>query len=110
MTLRTVLRSSPVRRAIADMPAPCRCKSRIVTISPSWTTKLSPRRREQLDHQTPTDPIPPRQPSSSQLSKLGNFQSALLGSFHPAATDRDATGLRGQGCSTLLCAVGVSRN
>src|SRR5215213_301788 len=42
MDRRTVLRSSPTRRAIAEMLTPCRCSSRIMTISPSRTNDASP--------------------------------------------------------------------
>src|SRR3954452_3722636 len=37
MYRRTVLRASPTRRAIAQTVTPCRCSSRIITISPSRT-------------------------------------------------------------------------
>ena len=66
------------------MPAPCRCRSRIITISPSRTTNSPPLKR-QADHQSPTDPTQPE--SQSPSGKLGNFQSALLGSFIPAPTE-----------------------
>src|SRR6185437_5594656 len=37
MYLRTVFGSRPVRRAIAVTDNPCRCSSRIIISSPSWT-------------------------------------------------------------------------
>jgi hypothetical protein len=40
--LRTVLRSRPVLRAIADTDRPCRCRSWIITTSSSLTTQSLP--------------------------------------------------------------------
>ena len=42
MYLRTVLRSSPVWRAMAETFSPCRWSSRIITSSPRVTTALLP--------------------------------------------------------------------
>src|SRR5829696_5649959 len=42
MYLRTVLRSSPVWRAMAETFRPCRWSSRIITTSPRVTTALLP--------------------------------------------------------------------
>jgi hypothetical protein len=93
MTLRTVLRSNPVRRAMAETPAPRRCRSRIMTISPSRVTRSPPSLRGK--HRPQSVDRPPRGGATS--AHLGNFQSALLGSFHPALTvasqDRSRIGL-----------------
>ena len=82
MTLRTVLRSNPVRRAMAETPAPCRCRSRIMTISPSRVTRSPPSLRGK--HRPQSADRPPQGGATS--AHLGNFRSALLGSFHPALT------------------------
>src|SRR5208282_755538 len=85
MTLRTVLRSNPVRRAIVDTLAPCRCRSRIMTISPSRITGSPlPEGKASATQRRPT--APDRRPTSG---RLGNFQSALLGSFAAAPTAFD---------------------
>src|SRR5438067_10266013 len=50
MYLRTVLGSRPVRRAIAVTDSPCRCSSRIIISSPSWTIgAASPREGDGTD-------------------------------------------------------------
>jgi hypothetical protein len=43
MYLRTVFGSRPVRRAIAVTDSPCRCNSRIIISSPSWTIDAASR-------------------------------------------------------------------
>src|SRR5580658_9855357 len=48
--LRTVFGSRPVRRAIAVIVSPCRCNSRIIISSPSWTIgAASPERGDGID-------------------------------------------------------------
>src|SRR5712692_4671256 len=48
--LRTVFGSRPVRRAIAVTDSPCRCSSRIIISSPSWTIgAASPERGDGTD-------------------------------------------------------------
>src|SRR5215218_6849395 len=86
MYLRMVLRSWPVRREIAETLSPCRARSRIMTSSPRVTTGCS--RDAGWHHRAwPAPPGPggsPPRPGSG--AGLGNFQPALLGSIHSAAT------------------------
>ena len=61
MYLRTVLRSSPTRRAMADTLTPCRCSSRIMTTSPSLTND-APLRMERHHHRPETADRSPQAP------------------------------------------------
>src|SRR5436190_13286031 len=89
MYLRTVLRSRDSCRAIAETDSPCRCKSKIITSSPSRITAppLPPIGR---DHPGVGDRAPPGLPGRAPedpASHLGNFQTALLGRITPPLTD-----------------------
>src|SRR5271155_4212279 len=87
MTLRTGLRAHPARRAIADTLAPCRCRSRIMTISPGRITGSPlPEGKALATQRRPT--APDRRPTS------GNFQAALLESFAAAPTHSHGRALR----------------
>ena len=72
--------------AIAETHRPCRCKSKIITSSPRSITACSlPTIGSSIGNSAP--PVfrgAPRKTGGS--AKLGKIQTALLGSFHPAAT------------------------
>src|SRR4051812_14899408 len=80
MYLRTVLRSWPVRRAMAATVSPCWARSRIMTSSPSVTTASSHDAGRHLG----VDGRPA--PGPGRCAEPRKFRSALLGSIHPAAT------------------------
>src|SRR6476660_2404936 len=81
-----VLRSWPVRRAMAETDRPCRARSRIMTSSPRVTTGCSQNAR---GHPGAWPALPgPRgsPPGPGSGAELRNFQPALPGRIHPAAT------------------------
>src|SRR3954452_23665589 len=88
-----VLRSWPVRRAMAETDRPCRARSRIMTSSPRVTTGCSQNAR---GHPGAWPALPgPRgsPPGPGSGAELRNFQPALPGRIPPAATNlfyRDA--------------------
>ena len=82
MYLCTVLRSSPTWRAIADTLPPCRCNSRIITISPSPTND-APLRMERHHHRPPATDSLPQAPSQTHL---GKFNWHILGVPQPGPT------------------------
>src|SRR4051795_6344769 len=88
---RTVLRSSPTLRAMAETVSPCRFKSWIKTISPSVTTCAPLRLLGRAGGAWPLSPIPGkaclRRPTPRR-SDLGSFQPAHLGRIRSAPTQR----------------------
>src|SRR5689334_12893795 len=85
MCVRTVLRSIPSWRAIADTETPCRCNSRIMTSSPSLITAPSlPANRRSIGESVRHPHLPAHVLKGREARNLGNFQTALLGSLHPA--------------------------
>src|SRR3954470_18131777 len=87
---RTVLRSSPTLRAMAETVSPCRFKSWIKTISPSVTTCTPLRLLGRAGGAWPLSPIPGkaclRRPTPRR-SDLGSFQPAHLGRIRSAPTE-----------------------
>jgi hypothetical protein len=82
MTLRTVLRSNPVRLAMAETPAPCRCRSRIMTISPSRVTRSPPSLRGK--HRPQSADRSPRG-RRRYVSPPGEFSIGTFGEFSSGA-------------------------
>ena len=79
----------PVRRAMAETLRPCRARSRIMTSSPRVTTGCS---RDAGRHRGawPAPPAPGGSPpGAGSRAGLGNFQPALPGRIHSAATLAD---------------------
>src|SRR4051812_1709014 len=99
-----VLRSWPVRRAMAETDRPCRARSRIMTSSPRVTTGCS---QDAEAHPGPWPALPgpggsPPGPGSGAEPR--NFQPALPGRIHPAATKAIyvALGVRHDGTKDVL--------
>ena len=84
---RTVLRSSPVCRAIALTPRPCRCNSRIITISLNPTT-CAPFPWHQQEKFCAADDQRACPLIIGSSAKLGDFHPALLRRLRPAPTMR----------------------
>src|SRR3954469_19660260 len=81
-----VLRSWPVRRAMAETVRPCRARSRIMTSSPRVTTSCSQDAGGHLGA-WPAPPVPGGEPpGTGSGAELRNFQPALPGRIPPAAT------------------------
>src|SRR4051812_8758329 len=86
MYLRTVLRSMPSCRAMADIVRPCRCRSRIIMSSPRVTTALLPPAKGSSiggdGASPPHRKCPGRQAATTKLGKirrpqLGRIQRPL---------------------------------
>src|SRR3954466_8212063 len=89
-----VLRSWPVRRAMAETDRPCRARSRIMTSSPRVTTGCSQNAR---GHPGAWPALPgPRgsPPGPGSGAELRNFQPALPGRIPPAPPALSATAVR----------------
>src|SRR4051812_29058084 len=91
MYLRTVLRSTPTRSAIAVTVRPCRYRSKITTTSPSLTTTAVPRTVGAMLIQCRA-PTPKLSARSEPHARVGKFQSPVLGRMRPAITSRGARG------------------
>src|SRR4051794_7496189 len=97
MYLRTVLRSMPSCRAMADIVRPCRCRSRIIMSSPRVTTALLPPAKGSSiggdGASPPHRKCPGRQAATTKLGKirrpqLGRIQRPLTHGL-PAIVRRD---------------------
>src|ERR1043166_2060154 len=80
MYLRTVFGSRPVRRAIAVIDSPCRCSSRIIISSPSWTIGAASPEGEM----TPMS----AQPFTRGATRLNDWQECQLGNFQSPQSGR----------------------
>src|SRR5215210_9567773 len=100
MYLRTVFRSKPVVRAIADTDRPCRCRSNITTNSPRLITEHPlPTIGMSIGEDSPL--VFQRAPrKTGDTLRLRKIQTALLGSFAPASTTSGTP--TNSGLSTLL--------
>src|SRR3954469_15996190 len=85
MYLRMVLRSRPVRRAIADTLKPWRARSRIMTSSPSVTTHALPQSTEGIMSQGRLHGSRASAPEPCRCVSLGNVHPPDLRSIqvHP---------------------------
>src|SRR5688572_17603812 len=72
---------------MAETDRPCRCRSKIMTTSPSLITVPSPPAgRDSIDHRSAARPPGARPGRSTLTTSLGKLQTALLGKITPAAT------------------------
>src|SRR5206468_542164 len=78
---RTVLRSSPTRRAIAVTVTPCRCSSRIMTISPSRTNDAPLVQKRGHHRSSVTDRLPDASETASAVSSPGEFSTGTSGDY-----------------------------
>src|SRR5579872_3501835 len=93
MYLRTVFGSRPVRRAIAVVVSPCRCNSRIIISSPSWTIgAASPERGMASMSAQPFSRGAPRL-NGWRECQPGNFQSPQSGRITGPMTQAYAAAL-----------------
>ena len=81
MYLRTVLRSSPTRRAIAETLTPCRCSSRIMTTSPSRTNDAPLVRKKGHHRSSVTDRLPEASGRLGRQLTWGIFNRHIWGLF-----------------------------
>src|SRR3712207_296683 len=91
MYLRMVLRSRPVRRAIADTLKPWRARSRIMTSFPSVTTHALPQSTEGIMSYGRLHGSRASAPEPCRCVSLGNLHPPDLRSIHPALTDAAVT-------------------
>src|ERR687896_1292518 len=76
---------------MAETDRPCRCRSRIMTTSPSLITVPSPPAgRDSIDDRSAARPPGARPGRSTLTASLGKIQTALLGKITPASTGVDA--------------------
>src|ERR671915_403429 len=72
---------------MAETDRPCRCRSRIMTTSPSLITVPSPPAgRDSIDDRSAARPPGARPGRSTLTASLGKIQTALLGKITPAST------------------------
>src|SRR6187200_1127486 len=81
-----VLRSRPVRRAIADTLKPWRARSRIMTSSPSVTTQALPQSTEGTMGYERLHGSKASAPEPCRCVSLGKVHPPDLRSIHPALT------------------------
>src|SRR5262249_49646290 len=86
MYLRMVLRSRPVRSAIADTDRPCLCRSRITINSLSLITPVPRAVALQRIMDQAKNPPRSRHFEQSRQLKLGKIQTTILRSITPAVT------------------------
>src|SRR5918995_5958793 len=78
---------------MAETDRPCRCRSRIMTTSPSLITVPSPPAgRDSIDDRSAARPPGARPGRSTLTASLGKIQTALLGKITPASTGLAAAG------------------
>src|ERR1700746_695071 len=80
MYLRTVLRSSPTRRAMAEMLTPSRCSSRIITISPSRTNDEPPKKPTRGHHRV-SKPVACQGSQAHAVRPPGEFSTGTSGDY-----------------------------
>src|SRR5688500_12463251 len=79
--------------AMAETDRPCRCKSRIMTTSPSLITVPSPPADgDSIGDRFAVRPPGARPGRSGLTTSLGKIQTALLGKITPVSTAPDDTG------------------
>jgi hypothetical protein len=72
---------------MAETDRPCRCRSRIMTTSPSLITGPSPPAgRDSIDDRSAARPPGARPGRSPLTASLGKIQTALLGTITPVST------------------------
>ena len=91
MYLRTVLRSTPVRLAMADTGRPWRCSSRIMTTSPSRTTSAASTKEAIIT------PAAARHTGRAVARQSGEISTGTFGENSPGSD----TSLIGRGASVI---------